>query len=400
MTEKVKISIEQQKKKNSKVLKFQGIGKHIDVLRECNSKIKSIEERIVQDKERIESRIEEFRKQTGQKELFDSKDEAQKAIDLLSKEKSAMTEELKRTSQDLRALMTAVGEEKKRLNMKSATELRNKKEQIKNRIRDKPHSSKEAAEMCSELSRIEKLISMQDMFKEKDEKIMEMEKAKKAQEFALSIKRQELEHQQKKLNEVSAKIGKVKKTAYPEDIKRLQEEVKVLIEEKRVLLEAKRAEHEVMVAKAAEYEVKAAEIEKARAHKAALEEQEKQIESLLLARDELETELASNPSGSLRTLRTVLPGYKLQRTSRGCALALPLSVVSQLGQFNITIPKSAVEIDAVLAEIDTAIVREDGKFEAKKSSLMAQLQDLSGRIAKERQKHGELPRPVFPRAQG
>ncbi|OAG31325.1 hypothetical protein NEDG_01803 [Nematocida displodere] len=386
------------RRKNQKVYKFQGVRKHLDVLKECNTQMKNIQEKIAQMTERFNVRIEEFRKSTGQKELFDAQAEIQQAINTLQKEKDLLTTDLKKSGAELKTLSQSVGEEKKKLNMKSATELRNKLQAIDSRIREKPLSSKEEKEISAEKNRIIKLLSMQDIFKEKDEKIKDMEEKKRVKETELTVKKQELEVQRNKLNDVTAKIGKIKKIIYPEDVKKLQEIKATLIQEKNTVLARKNSELEVMEEKAKEYELKSVEIEKARKQKDALVEQEVVIAELIKSKEEEEGKLSANPCEQLKSLKTALSSQEaLHARSPKAVLSLPMPVVGQLAQFAIAIPKKIADITAAKAQIDAIAANEEKRFEQRRQTIVQAVSTLSEQIRSEKKKLDAMPRPVFPR---
>ncbi|KAI5191916.1 hypothetical protein NEMIN01_1734 [Nematocida minor] len=386
------------RKKNQKLFKFQGVGKHLSVLRECTAQIKEIEEKVAAKKQRLDARIEEFRKATGQKELYDTKDEIQKKIEEIQKEKGTMGAELKQAVQELKTLSHAVGEEKKKLNMKSTSELRNKLSIIDNRIIERPLSSKEEKDISTEKNRIIKLLAMQDIFKEKDEKIKEMEDQKKKKEAAFSIKKQELDLQIKKLAEINSKLGKIKKTAYSEDIKKMQGDIAALIEEKKSLFEEKKNEIVVMEKKEKEYELKSAEIETAKKHKMALFEQEKVISDLMEQREKLESDLHSNPSEQLKSISSALRMQKMSvQKGRAAKISLPFHLVSQLVKFNIPIPKTSADIETTLQKIEEIFQNEENTFLSKKQQISAKIAQVNEKIKSEKEAHQKMPRPVFPR---
>lgn len=385
-------------RKNQKLFRFQGVGKHLNILRECTVQIKEIEEKIAATKQRLEGRIEEFRRSTGQKELYDSKDEIQKKIADLQKEKQAMAVELKQAVQEFKTLSQSVGEEKKKLNMKSTTELRNKLNSIDSRIRERPVNSKEEKELSTERNRIIKLLSMQGIFKEKDEKIKEMEDQKKTKESLFSVKKQELEIQNKMLTEVNEKLGKIKKTVYPEEIKKMQQDLSAMIEQKKELISRKKEELVVMEKKEKEYDLKAAEIELAKQHKNALIEQEKTISDLLEEKEKMESELHGNPSEKLKGARRALETQKatLQK-GKNSAVSLPFHLVSQLVKFNIPIPKTVADIEKTLQKIDETAEKEEKNFHTMKQKMSAEITELNEKIKREKENHQKMPRPVFPR---
>lgn len=388
-----------ERKKPQKVFRFQGIKKHLDVLKEQTTKIKGLEEKIRVTTERLSARIEEFRKQTGQKELYDKKTELQSKIDALKKERAAMIAETKGISQELRAMMQAVGEEKKKLNLKSSTELKNKLLHIENRIREKPLTSREEKEISAEKNRIVKLLSMQDIFKEKDEKIKELEDKKKAKDTELSIKKQEIELQLDNLKEVNTKIEKTRKTLYPDDIKKMQADVKKAIEEKKAEQERKREEIAVMEKKSKEYELKSAEIEKAKQHKADLQKQEELIAQLQKKKEEVEAKIKSNPKEQLKSLAASLSVYErtIPSSVQKGPLSLPMQIVNQLIRYRVDIPKTKAEIQGTLEKIQQISVSEEKAFHEKKEKLTSELEGINASIKAEREKHQKLPRPVFPR---
>ncbi|KAI5171407.1 hypothetical protein NEFER03_0766 [Nematocida sp. LUAm3] len=390
---------EQSKRKPQKKFKFQGVKKHLDLMKQLNNDIKELEEKILQSKERVDSRIEEFRKQTGQKDLFDSQEETRKGLESLKKERDVMRTDLKSVSVELKTLMQTVGEEKKKLNMKGAAELRNRLAQIDNRIREKPLSSKEEKEISTEKNRVIKLLSMQDIFKEKDEKIKELEDLKKTKESAYSAKKQEAENFQSKLNEINNKIGKIKKATLPEDIKGLQEKIAEMIEQKKTLFEQKKNEFSLMEKKSEEYELKAAEVEKAKTAKSALVDQEKLIEKLSHERSEVERDLNENPCENLKALKMAL----LSQTSHTKKshlvknISLPFSIVSQLVQFNMNIPKNFSEIDESIKKIDQIFSQEEKNFEQRKSEIHKKISSFDVKISEEKKKLDTMPRPSFPK---
>lgn len=386
------------KKSSQKLFRFHGVGKHLNVLKVCTSQIKEIEEAVVKKKERLDSRIKEFRKATGQKELFDKKEEIQTKLEEVKKEKAALGAELKQATQDLKALSQSVGEEKKKLNMKSTSELRNKIKQIETRIRERPVSSKEEKDLSTEKNRIIKLLGMQDIFKEKDEKIKEMEDNKKAKEAVMSVKKQDYETLTKKLGDINTKLGKIKKTVYPEDIKRLQDEINALIAQKKSLIEEKKKEIAVMEEKEKEYDLKSAEIEMAKKHKEALLGQEKVISDLMEQKEKLETELLSNPTEQLKSISSSLRMQKIAMgEGRQSKISLPFHLVSQIVKFNITIPKTPGEISTTLLKIDELSQIEEENFLSRKQKLSEKISALNEKIKSEKDTHQKMPRPVFPR---
>lgn len=384
-----------EKTKTQRFMSFQGIGKHLSVVREQKERIKNAEERIGKIKEKIDERIAEFRKQTGQKELFDAKSSVQQVLDALMKEKSAMGAELREINQNLRTLMQSVGEEKKKLNMKSATELRNKIQNIDNRIRESPISSKEEKALSAEKNRIIKLLSMQDIFKEKDEKIKEMEDIKKTKDAAFSVKKQEIENQQKKLTEINNKINKLKKTAFPEDIKKMQEEVLQLIEEKKEALESKKKEMAIMDEKSKEYEKKAEEMERIRQIKQALDTQRDIIAALIKEKGDYEDNLhKSNPCEQLNSLKSALQRQKsFVSKNVKTNISLPFHLVSQLIQFNIHIPTVSSDIEKTIEKIDHIFNKEEKAFEKHKADLLERINTLQEKIREEKKKLDGMPRP-------
>lgn len=389
---------EETKKSNQKLFKFHGVGKHLNVLKVCTIRIKEIEETIVEKKEKLDSRIKEFRKATGQKELFDSRDEIQTKIDEVQKEKSTVGAELKETALELRTLSQSVGEEKKKLNMKSTSELRNKIKLIDTRIRERPLSSKEEKDISTEKNRIIKLLAMQDIFKEKDEKIKEMEDEKKKKEALFSVKKQELDMLIKKLGEINTKLGKIKKTAYPEEIKNLQASIESLVKEKKGLIEEKKNEIVLMEEKEKEYDLKSAEIEVAKKHKNALFDQEKVISDLMEQKERLEGELLTNPTEQLKSISSAL---KMQKISMGegkqSKISLPFHLVSQIVKFNIKIPKTPGEISSTLQKIDELSQVEEENFLSRKQKLSEEIAAVKEKIKNEKEAHQKMPRPVFPR---
>jgi len=396
--ESTKVEANDEKKRPQSNFKFQGVRKHLDILREYNDKIHAAEDKIQELKERVTQRIEEFRKSTGQKELFDAKDEIQKRIEVLQKEKNAAHNDLKQAGQELRALSQAVGEEKKKLNMKSTTELKNRLEAIENRIREKPLSSKEEKEISSEKNRLIKLLSMQDIFREKDEKIKEMEEQKKSKESALTVKKQELDHQFAKLTEVNNKIGKIKKTAYPEEIKKMQETQNALIEEKKSIIEKKKEELAVMEKKAQEYKLKSAEIEKAKEQKNALVAQEKIVQDLSEKRNHLEESLQKNTGDQLKVLKSTLEMHiKVLSQAGKSQVALPFNVVSQLLTYGVEIPSTVEKVKKAIQVIEKKAAEEEKTFLSQREKILSQIEEAAKEVKKEQAKLEKMPRPVFPR---
>ncbi|KAH9386260.1 uncharacterized protein NEMAJ01_1156 [Nematocida major] len=394
-----KIEENENAKRVQKVFKFQGVGKHLRVVKECNISIRDIEERIIATRQRVESRVEEFRRSTGQKELYDKKDEIQARLNELLVEKQTLRTELKTAVQDLKTLSQSVGEEKKKLNMKSTSELRNRINSIDSRIRERPVNSKEEKELSTEKNRIIKLLAMQDIFKEKDEKIKEMEDQKKRLEALFSVKKQEIDIQTGLLSDVNAKIGKIKKTVYPEDIKKMQEDIVRMQEEKKAHIKAKREEQAIMEKKAQEYELKAAEIELAKQHKTALIDQEKVISDLFEEKEKLEAELQGNPSETLGSIRKNLLAQKSSGAQKGksAELAIPLHLVNQLVKFNIAIPRTQEDIDKTVLKVDEIKKVEELNFLSRKQKMTATIAELSEKIQAEKEAHKKMPRPVFPR---
>lgn len=387
----------QERKKPQKVFRFQGMRKHLDILRGYSERIREIEETVVQTRQRLDARIEEFRKQTGQKELFDAKKEIQAQIEVLQKERVQMVADLKETNLELRTLSQSVGEEKKKLNMKSATELRNRLASIESRIREKPLSSKEEKEISNEKNRLLKLLSMQDIFREKDEQIKELEDQKKIKETAVSIKKQEIDHQYRKLTEVTNQIGKIKKTVYPEDVKKMQEAVSALTSEKKELIEKKKEELAVIEQKSKEYEAKSAELERAKGQKDALVKQEQVIANLSQEKDVLEQGLLGDPCEQLNHLKKALGHQKTVLASTKGPITLPFHLVSQLLKFSIGIPKKSDELDQAINKIDQIYSTEEENFVAKKEELNSKIEKIASQINEERKALEKLPRPVFPR---
>ncbi|KAI5188716.1 hypothetical protein NECID01_0329 [Nematocida sp. AWRm77] len=387
----------QERQRPQRGPRFFGMKKHLDVLKGYNNRLREIDEQVGRTKERIEARIEEFRKQTGQKELYDTKKEVQEKIDVLQKEKAEMLKDLKETNQALRTLSQSVGEEKKRLNMKSTVELRNKLASIESRIIEKPLSSKEEKEISNEKNRLIKLLSMQDIFREKDEKIKIMEDQKKSKETLVSVKKQEVEKQYKKLTDVINKINMSKKEPYPEDVKSMKELLTTLNEEKKELYEKKKEEQVVIDKKAKEYEAKSAEMEKAKEKKKALVEQEKVISDLSEQKEELEKSLQKDPCEQLTSLKKTLGVQKSVQSSSKSALSLPFHLVSQLINFKIAIPKVVGDIDSAIAKIDTIYDAEEASFQDKKKEISEGIEKLAAQIKKEQKTLEKLPRPVFPK---
>ncbi|KAI5181747.1 hypothetical protein NEOKW01_1911 [Nematocida sp. AWRm80] len=389
---------EKKNRKEMKEFKFTGVKKHLGALKECNNKIKEIEEKIVQTKERVDQRIEEFRKLTGKKELYDTRTELQEKVKTLKNEKNEMISELSKVNQELKELSQSVGEEKKKLNMKSTVELRNQLNSIDNRIRERPMSSREEKEISAEKNRIIKLLSMQDMFKEKDEKIKEMDDKKKTKEKLLSIKKQEIENTLKSLTDINNRIGSLSKVSYPADITKMQESINALIKEKKTYMAARKEAFAVMEQKSREYELKAAEIEKAKQHKNDLIAQEKVISDLFHEKEKIELDLQGNPCEQLKTLKTALIQYK-NSLDKGVktTLLIPFHIVAHLVKFNIAIPKESSDIEKTIKKINEIAVSEEKNFLEKKNRMNDHIKEISSRIAQEKEKLGKMPKPVFPR---
>ncbi|EHY66406.1 hypothetical protein NEAUS04_1083 [Nematocida ausubeli] len=389
---------EDDTKKNQKQFRFPGVKKHFTTVKGYTTEINQLKDTIESTKKRLNSRIEEFRKQTGQKELYDSRDQIQEKIAELQKEKKRMFDEVNIARNELRELSQTVGEEKKMMNMQSTADLKNKLMSIDNRIIEKPLNVKEERDISNEKNQIRKMLSMQDIFKEKDEKIKEMEDQKKKKEAVLSVKKQELEIQNKLLLEVKEKIDAVKKTVYPEDIKKMQASVASINAEVAVLSKKRTDEFEIIKKKSEEFDLKAAEIEVAKSRKDALIEQEKLISDLQEDKEKMEMNLHGNPAEKLKCVKSSLSKYNIPaKSGKSQLITLPLHLVSQLVMFRIAIPKTVADVEKTLQKIDTVVKAEEESFLSKKEQLSIDIAAIAEKIQKEKETHKKMPRPVFPR---
>ncbi|OAG32562.1 hypothetical protein NEIG_01672 [Nematocida sp. ERTm5] len=389
---------EEDTKKNQKQFKFPGAKKHFDIVRECTTEINRIKDTIESTKDRLKSRIEEFRKQTGQKELYDSKDKIQAKITELKQEKKKLSDEVIQAKNELKELSHAVGEEKKKLNMQSTAELKNKLNSINNRIMEKPVNVKEERELSAEKNQLIKLLSMQGIFKEKDEKIKEMEDQKKKKEANLSVKKQELEIQSKLFVDIQEKIGAIKKTVYPEDIKKMQADIAAMNADITALSQKRTEEFETMRKKSEEFDLKAAEIELAKSRKNALVDQETLISSLQEEKDTMEKSLHGNPSEKLKSVKSALSKYATApQKGKSSMVTLPMHLVNQLVMFRISIPKTTADVEKTLKKIDMVAKSEEENFLSKKEQLSADIAAITEKIKKAKEAHQKMPRPVFPR---
>jgi hypothetical protein len=387
----------EKKLPGQKRARFPGIEKHLSLVKEYTQMLKHANKSFEDVDKLLGERIEEYRKEIGQKELYDRKDSLSGEIKSLSSRKGELILQIHAIRDELRNLAQSVSEEKKRLNMKSTAELEQTLKNIEMRIRERPLSAREEKDISTEKNRVTKLLGMQGIFKEKDDMIREMEKSKKKEEEELHVLKLELERKNEEMGELVKKIEKNKKIVYPEDIKRLQEEKKRIIKERNEIREKKKVEFEAIDKKAEQYARKAAELEAAKERKERLVGQEQVIAGLCEKRARIEGEMNDDPCVQLRSLIFSIKKFEVDGKEGSKRISLPFSILGTLMKFRLPVPKSGKEVGATIQAAEALALEEEDAFLKRKEEIRKSLAEMDEKILREKEVHKNMPRPAFPK---